>query len=157
MPQVHLHSIIADLLAVQVHFYFSGGEHVSKACELMEMPAECVSGVIQGLIACADEAAALDEIVSFVESGSGEVFIDWMDLEVGEGVDGSDSVLPDVADDIVEVASFEEIDWIGRHPVLHVDVAHRLVLPGRLVGIEHSSNRVVLVLSWQSHVGAHFD
>lgn len=124
MLQVHFHSIIADLLAVQVHFYFSGGKHVSKACELMEMPSECVSGVVQGFISSTDETATLDEIVSFIKSGSSEVFIYWMDFKVGEGVDGSDGVLPDVADNIVEVAIFEEIDWIGRHPVLHVDVAH---------------------------------
>jgi hypothetical protein len=47
-----------------------------------------------------------------------------MYLKVGEGVDGSDGVLPDVSDDIVKLCSFEEVDGIGRHPVFHVDVAH---------------------------------
>lgn len=80
--------------------------------------------MIEGFISSADEGTTLDEVVSFVESSSGEVFVYWVDLESLEGVNGSDGVLPDVANHIVEIPTPEEIDGVGRHPVLHVDVAH---------------------------------
>ena len=80
--------------------------------------------MIKGFVTSADEAAALDEVMPFVEGGRGEVFVYRMHFEIGEGVDGSDGVLPDVSDDIVKICSFEEVDGIGGHPVFHVDVAH---------------------------------
>ena len=48
----------------------------------------------------------------------GKIFVDGMDLKFLEGVDGSDAMLPDIPDDIVETARFEHIDRVGRHPIL---------------------------------------
>lgn len=157
MLQVHFHIVVTDdLFLMQVHFYLRHVSDVAETCELMEMPAEGISCMIQGFIARADEGTALDEIVSFVEGRSGEVFVYWVDLEPLEGVDGSDGVLPHVTHHVVEVATLEEIDGIGRHPVLHVDVADRLVLPGGLVLLQGLPDRVVLVLGGQTDVGVCF-
>ena len=62
--------------------------------------------------------------MSLIESGNGEVIINRMDIELLEGVDWSDSVLPNVAHDIVETSLFEHIDRIWRHPILHVNVSN---------------------------------
>jgi hypothetical protein len=45
--------------------------------------------------------------MSAIKCGSREIFIDGMDLEVFEGIDGCWTVLPDITDDIIELSSFE--------------------------------------------------
>lgn len=135
---------------VYLHLYF--GLDVPETCELIEMSSESVSCMVESFVACADETAAFDYIMSLVEGGSGEVFVDWMDLEFLEGIDGSNGMLPDIAYDIVEVASFEHVDWIRRHPKLHIDVAHRLVLPVGLILLQNISNGIVFIFSRQASV-----
>ena len=47
-----------------------------------------------------------------------------MNLEPLKRIYRSNGVLPYVADYVVEIASFEHVDRIRRHPKLHIDVAH---------------------------------
>jgi hypothetical protein len=49
-----------------------------------------------------------------VESRGGEILVNGMDFEAFKGINGRESVLPDVSDDIVKAAFFKHIDWIGR-------------------------------------------
>lgn len=157
MSQVHLHVVIGDdLLTVQVHLHLLVGLDVAEASELVEVPAEGVSRVVQRFVASADETAAFDDVVALVEGGGGEVLVDWVDLEAFERVDGRDGVLPDVADHIVEITSLEEVHRVRGHPELHVDVSHRLVLPIGLVLLEDTPDGVVLILGGQPQVGAQF-
>lgn len=135
-----------------IYFQLDVGFDVAEAGELVEMPSEGVPGVVEGLVACTDEAAAFDDIMPLVESRGGEVFVDRMDFELLEGVDGGDGVLPDISYHVVEVASLEHVDWVGRHPELHVDVPDGLVRPAGLVLLQHISDRVVFVFGWQASV-----
>ena len=59
-----------------------------------------------------------------VKSRCCEVLIGRMDFKFIKGIYRSYGVLPYVADYVVEIASFEHVDRIGRHPKLHIDVAH---------------------------------
>ena len=112
--KVHLHFCITDNFSrVDINLDVDVGLYIPEACELIEMSPECIPRVIEGLVACTDEAAAFDEIMPLVERGCGKIFVDWMDLKLLEGVDGSDGVLPHVAYDVVEIARFEHIDGVG--------------------------------------------
>jgi hypothetical protein len=75
-----------------------------------------------------------------------------MDLKLLKWINWSDRVLPHVAHNVIEIASFEHINGIRRNPKLHVDVAHRLILPIRLVRFQLLSDGVILVLSGQTSV-----
>ena len=90
--------------------------------------------------------------MSLVECVWSEVLISRMDFKFIKGIYRSYGVLPNVADYVVEIASFEHVDRIGRHPKLHIDVAHWLVFPIRLVRFQLASDSVVLIFSRQSSV-----
>lgn len=124
MFEVHLDSVIADLFTVKVDFHLYGRLDTSETGKLMEVSSEGIPGMIEGFIACADEASSLNDVMALIKCRSSEVFVDWVNLEVGKGVNGSDCVLPDIPNKIVEVTIFKKIDWIGRHPVFHIDVTH---------------------------------
>jgi hypothetical protein len=109
---------------VQINLHLYVSLDVPEASELIEVSAEGVSGVVEGLVASADETASFDDVVPLIESRSGEILVNGMDLEVLEGINRGDGVLPYVSNNIVELSSFEEINRTRRHPVLHVDVTH---------------------------------
>jgi hypothetical protein len=54
----------------------------------MEVSTEGISGMFDGFIACTDKTASFKQIMSAIKCGSREIFIDGMDLEVFEGIDG---------------------------------------------------------------------
>lgn len=78
------------------------------------MPSEGISCMVKCLIASADKAASLDNVMSIVESGGCEVFVKGMDLETFKGINGVDRMLPDIAHDIEEPLGFEHVDRIWR-------------------------------------------
>ncbi len=88
------------------------GFYVSETCELIEMSSKSVSRVIESLVTCTYKAASFDQIMSLVKGGSAEIFIDGMDLKLFERIDGSDSMLPNISNNIIEIACFEHIDRI---------------------------------------------
>lgn len=75
-----------------------------------------------------------------------------MRLETIERINGSDGMLPNIADDIVKVAIFEQVDRVGRHPIFHIDVADLSMLPFSVILRKVAPNRIVLILSGQSIV-----
>lgn len=93
------------------------------------MSSEGVSGVIESLVAGADETSSLDKVVSVVESRSREILIDGVDFETFEGINRSNCVLPDISNNVVESLCLEHIDRIRGQPVLKIDVADLAVLP----------------------------
>ncbi len=96
-----------------VYLHLDVGFDVPKACKLVKMSSKGVSCVIKGFVACTDEAASFKKIVPLVESRGSEVLVNWMDLKLFEGVDRCDGMLPNVSYDIIEVSSFEHVDWVG--------------------------------------------
>ena len=86
---------------------------VPKAGMLIEVSPEGVSGMIQRFVSSADEAASFDEVVSIVKSWGGEILINGMDFEAFEGINGSDSMLPDISNDIIKASIFKHVDRVG--------------------------------------------
>ncbi len=93
------------------------------------MSSEGVSGVIESLVAGADETSSLDEVVSVVESRSREVLINGVNFETFERINRSNCVLPDISNNVVKPLCLEHIDRIWRQPVLEVDVPDLTVFP----------------------------
>lgn len=125
MLQVHLYVSVTDHgVGVSVNFHLDVGFDVSETCELLEVPPEGISGMVEGLIASRDKTASLDDIVPFVIGGGCEVFIDRVDLKFLKRVDRSNRVLPHITHDVVEISNFEHIHRVGGHPILHVDVSN---------------------------------
>ena len=111
--KIHLYIDIANFLGVKLYLHFPVSLDVPKSSELMEMSTECIPSVIECFIASADEAPSLNHVMPLVKGRSSEVLIDGMDFEPLKGIDWSNGVLPDIAHDIVEVTSLEEIDRVG--------------------------------------------
>ena len=114
---------------------FHIGFDIAKAGMLEKVPAECVARLPDRVVARGDETAAFDQIVLAVEGRSGKVVIDWVDPEPGISVDRGLGPLPDIADDIVELAAIrrrglEPVHRAGRRPVFQVDVARCLAPVG---------------------------
>lgn len=85
---------------------------VSKSCELIEMSPESIPWVVQGFIASTDEASALNYAVSIVECWGSEVLIVRMNFKSFKRIYWSDSVLPDVTNDVVKPLGLEHVDRI---------------------------------------------
>lgn len=147
MLEIHLDIDVSDLFGVKIDFDFPVSLDVPKACELVEVATEGIPGVVEGFIASADEAAALDDVVSFVEGRSSEIFVDGVDLEPLEGVDGGNSMLPHIPHHVVEAPCLEHVDRIWRHPILHIHVTDLLIFPACMILLQRPADRVVLVLS----------
>jgi hypothetical protein len=74
--------------------------------------------MIECLISSTDKTTPFNKIMPFVKARSSEIFIDRVYLELSEGVNWSDCVLPNIAHNIVDSFGREHINWIWRHPVL---------------------------------------
>ena len=94
--------------------------------------------------------------MAIIEARDCEVLVDWMNLEILERVERSDGVLPNIANYIIEISCFEHIDRIRRHPVFHIDISYRLILPVRLVSLENISDSIILILSRKSNLFTSF-
>ena len=92
------------------------------------MAAECIAGAGDCFVARRDPRATLDEVVPAVERWHRKVVVERMHLEALKGHDRRASPLPDVANDVAEVALWEGIDRTTGGEVLEVHVAWR-VLP----------------------------
>ena len=68
------------------------------------MSSEGISRVKQGFISSTDETSSFDDVMSVIEGWGSEIFIDGMDFKVLERIDGSQRMLPDVSDDVVELS-----------------------------------------------------
>ena len=97
---------------------------VSEACKLIEMSSEGISCMINSRVSCAYEAASFNHVVTLIISGGRKVLVNWVDLEVLEWINRSNSMLPNIANYIVKISSFEHIYRVRRHPILHVDVTN---------------------------------
>ena len=65
--------------------------------------------------------------MAIIEARDCEVLVDWMNLEILERVERSDGVLPNIANYIIEISCFEQVDRTWRHPVFHVDISYGLI------------------------------
>ena len=65
-------------------------------------------------------------------------------------------MLPYISHDIEEIFSFEHVHRTRRQPILQINVSHGLILPLRLVLFHQTSQRIVLILCWQSCVSTRF-
>ena len=73
--------------------------------------------MIEGRIACANKAASFNNVMSIVESRGGEILVNRMYFEAFEGMNGRESMLPNVSNDIVKTGFLEHVNWVGRDPV----------------------------------------
>ena len=91
--------------------------------------------------------------MSVVESWRYEVLVHRMNLKTIKRVNRCYRVLPDVAYDVIEATVMtEHVDRTRGHPELHVDVAHRLILPFRLIDRQQTPQSMPLVFCRQSGV-----
>jgi len=155
MLKIHLHVFIRyHLTWVHIHLQLYWWLDVSEACKLVKMSSKSIPRVIESLVTRAYETTSFNHIVSLVESRCWKVLVCWMYIKLLKRICWSDCVLPHIANDVVEIASFEHVYGIRRHPELHVDVTYWLVLPIRLIRFQLVSDGVVLVLSGESSVFA---
>ena len=153
MLKVHLYVFVWNNFGwVGIYLHLDFCFNVPKASKLIKMPSKGVSGVVKGLVACTNEASSFDHVVPLVESRGGEVLVNGMYFKFLEGINRSDSVLPNIAYDIIEISSFEHVDWIWRHPKLHIDVSYWFVLPISLVLLQDISNRIVFIFGGKTSV-----
>ena len=99
---------------------------------LEEVPPERVAGAGERLVAGRDPRASLDQVVAAVERRHGEVVVERMDLEPLERHDRRPGPLPDIADDVAELALGEGIDGAARREMLEIEIA-RGPFPRRMI------------------------
>lgn len=134
MPQVHFDIAVRNHgRRVNVNLHLNIRLDVSKACKLIEMPSESIPGMIESLIASRNETSSLYKIMPLVEGRSREVLVNRVNFKFLKGINGCDGVLPNVANNVVKIPSFEHIHRIRRHPIFHVNIANLLVLPTCLI------------------------
>ncbi len=108
MLKIHLYIFITDhFLTMKINLHLNVSLNISEASELLEVSPEGIASVIKGLISSTNEAASLDNIMSLVKGRGCEVFIDWMDFKSVERINRSDRMLPNISNNIKEIASFE--------------------------------------------------
>lgn len=130
-PFDHLITLIENFFAPDLILGFN----ISEPSELMEMPSEGIAGMLGRLISSTHKASTFDHVMSSIESRSREIFIDGMDFELLERVNGGRAVLPYISNYVIEVSSLEIIDRVRRKPVFHVDVAGLAMLPVQMVNL----------------------
>ena len=120
--KVSLDIAVSDDFLMVVSLDLFRGMHISESSTLIEVPAECYPGLLACKVATGQERAALDNIVSAIETRSSKILVAWVDFELFIGINGSDSVLPYVSHEVIELSSFESVNWAGGHPVLPIDI-----------------------------------
>ena len=120
--KVSLDIAVSDDFLMVVSLDLFRGMHISEPSTLIEVPAECYPGLLACKVATGQERAALDNIVSAIETRSSKILVAWVDFELFIGINGSDSVLPYVSHEVIELSSFESVNWAGGHPVLPIDI-----------------------------------
>ena len=113
---------VSDDFLMVVSLNLFRGMHISESSTLIEVPAECYPGLLACKVATGQERAALDNIVSAIETRSSKILVAWVDFKLFIGINGSDSVLPYVSHKVIELSSFESVNWAGGHPVLPIDI-----------------------------------
>ena len=151
MFQVHFDICIGYIgCTVLVHLHLDVWFYISEACKLIEMTPEGIPSLFHRFTSCGDKASSFHQIMPFVKSGCCVVFIRWMNLEFVERINGGDCMLPDVSDNVVEVSSLEHVNWVWRHPELHVDVAKLLISCLMNILRFDASQWVILSFSWKT-------
>ena len=120
--KVSLDIAVSDDFLMVVSLDLFRGMHISEPSTLIEVPAECYPGLLACKVATGQERAALDNIVSAIETRSSKILVAWVDFKLFIGINGSDSVLPYVSHEVIELSSFESVNWAGGHPVLPIDI-----------------------------------
>lgn len=109
---------------MRIDLHFNVSLDVTDTCKLMEMTTKSIPCMVKSLVASRDEGTSFDYVMSVIKSRSSEVFIDRMDVELAKGIHWGDGVLPDISDDVIELACFEHVDRVGTHPIFKVDVTN---------------------------------
>ena len=73
--------------------------------------------MVQRIVACRDKTPSLHYIMTAIITWSRVVFVQRMNLEVLEGVEMCNSVLPNIANYIEEITIFEHVYRAWRQPV----------------------------------------
>lgn len=98
------------------------GLDISETSELVEVPSEGVSSMLESLVSSADETSSFDHVVTTIVSWGWEILVDRVDFEVLEWVDWSWTVLPYVPYNVIEISSFKKVNRVRWKPVFHVYV-----------------------------------
>ncbi len=124
--------------------------NISEASKLIKMPSEGISWVEKWLISGADEASSFDQIMSFIECWSCEIFIYRMDIKSLERINWSNGMLPYITNNVKELSCFEPVDRVRREPIFQINVSYWLIFPVCLIRRKLIPDSKVLAFSWKS-------
>ncbi len=139
---------------------------VTQAGVLKKVPAESVAAMQTRLIAAGDPAAAFDQMMAAIEGRRTEVVIERMHLEAGKRRDRRLRPLPDIADDVEELAVREAIDRTGGGFVIEMQLRRRrrcrhfatgaVLRQGMPLRLTRQTQAAPRRLAQPAHIGARF-
>lgn len=122
--------------------------NISETNELIKVSPKCKSGVFYCFISSTKEAPSFNQVMSSIVSCCWEILVAWMDFEILEWVKLSRIVLPNITKNIIKIACLKIVNWIGRKPILHINITCLSMLLLMLVFWEKYSHCKIFILSW---------
>jgi len=111
------------------------------------MSSEVCSTMILSIASGTYKTASFENVVSLIETRCSIILINWMNLKILIRINRSNSMLPHVTNYVIEISSLEHVNRVGRHPVLHIDIANRLIFPAWQISLQYLSQCIVFIFS----------